>query len=93
MAVQGDRQRGHAWLLCSQISALEEMAVGLCSVIPATWTWPEKGFQLVDEAQQSGILIPKSCPALLPQRNTVLSSAWSLPLVKAGCFPASVDFL
>lgn len=36
MAVQGDRQL--AMPGCSQISALEQMAMGLCNVIPATWT-------------------------------------------------------
>ena len=37
--------------------------MGLCNAIQATWAQAEKGFQLVEEVQKLGILIPRSCPA------------------------------
>lgn len=41
----------------------EQMAMGPCNAIQATCAQAEKGFLLVEEAQKSGILIPKSCLA------------------------------
>lgn len=54
-----------AWLCpaAPRWALVEQMAMGLCNAIQPTWAQDEKGFQLVKEAQKSGILIPKSCPA------------------------------
>lgn len=46
-----------------RLALVEQMAMGRCNAIRATWAQAKKGFQLVEEAQKSGILIPKSCPA------------------------------
>lgn len=64
MAGQGDsQQRGMAMPGCSEIGADGADGNGSVQCHSGYLDQGKKGFLLVEEAQKSGILIPKSCPA------------------------------
>lgn len=76
-----------------RLALVEQMAMGLRNAIQATWAQAKKGFQLVEEAQKSGILIRKSCPAPFAPEKHRLVICLVPPSGKGRSFRASADFL
>lgn len=76
-----------------RLALVEQMAMGLRNAIPATRTQAKNCFELVEEAQKSGILIPKSCPAPFAPEKHCLVICSVPPSGKGRTFRASADFL
>lgn len=71
--------RGKTMLTVLRHMLTEQMAMGLCNAIQATWAQTEKDFQLVEKAQKLVILIPISCPAPFAPEKHCSSSALCPP--------------